>query len=212
MNTTHFMLLRHGLPHQARHLLGRSDPGLTSKGWHQMQRSAATLNFDVIFSSPLRRCNDFAQKIATEQKKTLVTSSAWQELNFGLWDGKTIASLWADEHQGYSQYWHDPFNHTPPEGETTAALLARITSSIEQLSQQYSGKRILVVTHSGVMRMTLAWLLNSVQQGNPHLSRMQLDHAAILLFNTYRDDENQLWPQLQGLMNPSMLPDLLNGN
>lgn len=212
MNATHFMLLRHGLPEQAGHLLGRTNPALTTQGWQQMQRSAAMLNFDVIVSSPLIRCQHFARHLATEQETDLVVLPQWQELDFGLWDGKSIASLWDDEQQAYSQYWHDPFDHTPPSGETTAALLARITQSINQLSRQYTGKRVLVVTHSGVMRITLSWLMNSVHQGNPHLSRIKLDHAALLEFNTYLDDEDKIWPQLQGLLNPSISTQIRDGN
>ncbi|EDQ01635.1 histidine phosphatase family protein [Shewanella benthica] len=208
LNTTHFMLLRHGLPEQAGHLLGRTNPALTEQGWQQMRRSAATLNFDIIISSPLIRCQHFASRLATERGAELRVLPQWQELDFGLWDGKSIASLWEDERQAYSQYWHDPFIHTPPEGETSVALLARVSESINQLSRQYRGKRVLIVTHSGVMRITLSWLMSGAHQGNPHLSRIQLDHAAILEFNTYLDDEDKLWPRLQGLLNPSVPPSL----
>ncbi|NRB24070.1 hypothetical protein [Shewanella sp.] len=43
INTTHFLQLRHGLPEQAGHLLGRSNPALTALGWQQMQRGTARL-------------------------------------------------------------------------------------------------------------------------------------------------------------------------
>ncbi|MGL4614975.1 MAG: hypothetical protein ACRCVV_13970, partial [Shewanella sp.] len=54
-------------------------------------------------------------------------------------------------------------------------------------------------------RMVLAWLLDSKQQGNSHLSCIQLEHAALLHFTTYLDEDALLWPQLQGLINPSMI-------
>lgn len=201
---TQFMLLRHGLPHQSECLLGRTNPTLTEQGWQQMQASIASLQFDLIISSPLLRCYDFAEHVAEQQGLPLLTNDAWQELDFGCWDGQTITSLWADEQQAYCQFWQEPFKNSPPQGESSAQFLARITHSIRQLSEQYMGQRVLIVTHSGVMRMTLAWLLNSVQQGNPHLSRVQLDYAAVLQFSTYLDEEALLWPQLQGFNNPSV--------
>lgn len=216
MNTTRFTLLRHGLPELADHLLGTTDSLLTAKGWQQMQMSSASLEWDVILSSPLRRCCDFAATLARDNKQTLRIDPAWQELDFGDWDGQLISTLFADigseptlcddtgqkNKTSYSQYWQQPFNHTPPNGETTANLLRRVTTSIEQLSRQHAGKQLLIVTHSGVMRIVLAWLLESRQQNNPHLSRVQLNHAATLSFSTYRDHQDKLWPQLLSFCNP----------
>lgn len=210
--TTQFILLRHGLPHQAEYLLGRTNPTLTKLGWRQMQTSILPINFDIIISSPLRRCYDFAKHVALERSLTLLTDAAWQELDFGDWDGQSIVSLWADKQQAYSQFWHEPYQFSPPQGETSTALLERIKNSVTQLSEQYLGQRILIVTHSGVMRMAITWLLNITQQGNPHLSRIQLDYAAVLQFNTYLDENTLLWPQLQGLVNPSVTNATAHGN
>ncbi|MGL4187161.1 MAG: histidine phosphatase family protein, partial [Thiotrichaceae bacterium] len=194
--TTQFMLLRHGLPELAERLLGRTDPRLTEQGWQQMHASTAALDVDVIISSPLLRCYDFAKQMAQVKGINLVTNDAWQELDFGDWDGRLVAELWADEQHAYRQFWHEPFNHSPPQGESSASLLARVSHSITLLSQQYRGRRLLIVTHSGVMRMVLAWLLDSKQQGNSHLSCIQLEHAALLHFTTYLDEDALLWPQL----------------
>lgn len=201
MNATHFTLLRHGLPEQADCLLGRTDPELTEKGWQQMQRSSAQLTYDIIISSPLTRCSAFASQLANLNNCPFELDHNWQEINFGLWDGQKIDKLWSEQH-GYEQYWQAPFIHTPPMGESSAALITRLTHTIETLSRQYQGKQILIITHSGVMRMLLAWLLNGTHQGNAHLSRVKLDHAAILQFSTHIDENDTLWPQLQGFSNP----------
>ncbi len=212
MNDTQFTLLRHGLPELSGCLLGRTNPPLTAKGWQQMEQSSASLEFDLIISSPLARCHAYAQHLAQKRDCKLIVDDAWQELDFGNWDGNSIATLWDDSQQGYGQYWHAPFVHTPPNGESTSDLLSRITTSIECLSREYRGKRLLIVSHSGVMRMALVWLLNSTQEGNPHLSRVQLEHAALLHFNTYIDEADTLWPQLQGLNNPSVYLNSLMDN
>ncbi len=212
MNYTQFILLRHGLPELSDCLLGRTNPPLTAKGWQQMEQSSAVLNFDLIICSPLARCHVYAKHLAQKCNCKLIVDDAWQELDFGNWDGNSIAALWDDPQQGYGQYWHDPFVHTPPNGESTSDFLTRITTSIEYLSREYRGKRLLIVSHSGVMRMALTWLLNSIQEGNPHLSRVQLEHAAQLHFNTYIDEADILWPQFQGLNNPSVYPNSLMDN
>ncbi|ABV36768.1 conserved hypothetical protein [Shewanella sediminis HAW-EB3] len=211
-NDTQFTLLRHGLPEQSGCLLGRTNPPLTAKGWQQMDQSSDSLAFDIIISSPLVRCQAYAQNLAQKHNSSLFIDAAWQELDFGHWDGDSIARLWEDPEQAYGQYWHAPFKHTPPNGESTSDLLKRLTTSIDELSRKYRGQRLLIVCHSGVMRMVLAWLLCSTQESNPHLSRVQLEHAALLHFNTYIDEEDTLWPQLQGLINPSVSLNSLMDN
>ncbi|GIU35689.1 histidine phosphatase family protein [Shewanella schlegeliana] len=220
MSYTHFTLLRHGQPEQANCLLGRTDPPLTDKGWQQMHSSANTLKFHLIISSPLLRCRGYAEQLADERNCQLILDDDWQELDFGLWDGQVITALWQQPNQHlshgteptYSQFWHAPVEHIPPAGESSQALLHRITSSIDTLSRAYPGKQLLIVSHSGVMRMVLAWLLNSRQAGNAHLSQIQLDHAALLHFNTYIDETGTLWPQLQGFHNPCVYQHTLQDN
>lgn len=220
MSYTHFTLLRHGLPEQADCLLGRTNPPLTEKGWQQMQASSEALKFDLIVSSPLLRCRDYAEQLARKSQCQLILEDDWQELDFGRWDGKLISELWNEPSQeisqriapSYSQFWNAPFQHTPPDGESCEALLHRLTSSIEKLSRAYPGKHLLIVSHSGVMRMVLAWLLNSRHTGNAHLSQVQLDHAALLHFNTYIDEADTLWPQLQGFHNPCAYQHSLRDN
>lgn len=204
MKYTHFTLLRHGLPKKADCLLGRTNPPLTTKGWVQMEQSCSDLTFDLMISSPLDRCQTYAKYLALQHKCELKIVNDWQELDFGDWDGHPIAELWADPQQAYGKYWHAPFESTPPNGESTNDFIHRLTTSINHLSREHCGKRILIVCHSGVMRMVLAWLLDSVDKGNPHLSRVQLEHAAVMKFNTYIDSDDRLWPQLQSLSNPSL--------
>ncbi|WP_237162636.1 histidine phosphatase family protein [Shewanella halifaxensis] len=211
MNYTHFTMLRHGLPEQADCLLGRTNPELTAMGLAQMRSSTAALEFDLIISSPLKRCRTFAQQLADERRCRLLLDDTWLELDFGLWDGKPIAKLWqqhssAPKQPSYSQFWHAPFLHTPPNGESSESLLKRIVTGIADLSRAYQGQHLLIISHSGVMRMLLSWLLNSQQIGNAHLSRVQLNHAATLHFNTYLDEADCLWPQLQGFNNPCSNP------
>ncbi|MBR9727947.1 histidine phosphatase family protein [Shewanella intestini] len=200
MNTTEFIIMRHGLPEQADCLLGRTNPPLTTIGWQQMYRSSAALEYDLIISSPRQRCSAFAQQLAQQHQCPCELDDAWQELDFGDWDGMKIQQLWLQDELGYPQYWQQPFVYSPPNGESSQQLLSRMTRAITTLAVKHTGKRLLIISHAGVMRMALAWLLNTHQQRNPHLSRVELDHAAILRFNVFIDQDEQQWPQLQALI------------
>ncbi|GIU48492.1 histidine phosphatase family protein [Shewanella sp. KT0246] len=214
MNNTRFTFLRHGQPEQHDCLLGRTNPCLTERGWQQMHLSSQDIKFDRIISSPLRRCSQFAHHLADKTSKPLQVCPDWQELDFGLWDGLPLSQLWQDTHCGYPQFWQQPFVITPPQGESSLELLTRATAQIKLISQNHQGEHILIVTHSGVIRILMHWLFSPADladdikvlghqtTGNAHLSHLVVAHAARLEIQTYIDEDNKLWPQLTGLHNP----------
>jgi alpha-ribazole phosphatase len=63
---------------------------------------------------PLSRCHHFAKLLSSELQLTLVTTPAFQEIDFGDWEGKTAEQIDA---QLLSQFYADPVNFSPPNGE-----------------------------------------------------------------------------------------------
>jgi len=57
-------LLRHGQPEGGNVFRGRTDHPLTEEGWQQMYQSCENRQWDVIITSPLSRCQEFAHKLA----------------------------------------------------------------------------------------------------------------------------------------------------
>jgi alpha-ribazole phosphatase len=57
-------LLRHGETDGGTRYWGRTDVALSSKGWQQMRTAVAGRAWDLIISSPLRRCAAFAEALA----------------------------------------------------------------------------------------------------------------------------------------------------
>ncbi|MEE4463846.1 histidine phosphatase family protein, partial [Azotobacter chroococcum] len=45
---------------------------------------------------------------------------------------------------------------TPPDGEPLAAFETRVLGAVERLRRECAGRRLLLVTHGGVMRLLLA--------------------------------------------------------
>ena len=61
-------LLRHGESRLSHTLRGHIDDELTEKGWQQMQSTFDHItekNWDVVVSSPLQRCANFAKSAAS---------------------------------------------------------------------------------------------------------------------------------------------------
>ncbi|TKB50277.1 histidine phosphatase family protein [Ferrimonas sediminicola] len=195
-------LVRHGRPDRADRLLGRTDPGLTPQGWQQMQVSCDGLEVDGIISSPLSRCAEFAHHLSRQRRLPLTIEPGIQELDFGQWDGVDFETLWQSTDGAFELYWQTPWQQTPPQGESTQALHQRVEQTLLRCAREHPGRHLLLLTHAGVMRVVLAWLLEGSRNGNAHLSRVTLGHGARLSLSLYQDEQGQIWPQLLELFNP----------
>ena len=122
---------------------------------------------DAIYSSPLDRAVETAEKIARRSGIDSVNiSEPLNELDFGDWTGASVASLEGDP------VWQD-FNtvrdRTPiPGGESILDVQARIADELKRLALKHENGAVAIVSHADVIRMALAYFigldLNRVQQ------------------------------------------------
>ncbi len=173
--------LRHGLPEHDDHLRGVADFKLTEIGFKQMEKSAKNIDkpIDVLISSPLRRCLSFAEDYGIKNNLSPIIDSEWRELDFGSWDGKLIT--WIEENfpGKMQQYWNNPWQYTPPQGEHFYDFGQRLDKAYDALISQYFGKNILIVTHSGVMRYMLRHFLDITPQSTKVFAGLSLPYAAL---------------------------------
>ncbi len=155
--TLHLSLLRHGATELAGGFRGSIDDALTAEGWTQMRAAVAEAGpWDLIISSPLQRCAAFAQQLATERGVPLLLESDVRELHFGAWEGQTALALMDQHEADLGQFWTDPYAFTPPDGEPVLAFATRVLAAIERIAAEHGGRRVLLVSHGGVMRLLLA--------------------------------------------------------
>ena len=114
------------------------------------------VEFDHLFSSPLRRCSEFALKLNLTNGVPLKLEEGLKEVNFGDWDGETIESLYQHSAQMIESYWKDPWAVTPPNGESMLEFESRVDALWQTILQQYNGQTLLLITHAGVMRHLMA--------------------------------------------------------
>ncbi|MHC6224470.1 alpha-ribazole phosphatase family protein [Pseudomonas sp. X10] len=150
-------LLRHGETEQGGGLRGSLDDALTPQGWQQMRNAVEQGgSWEVLVSSPLQRCALFADELGARLALPVQREPGLQELHFGEWEGRSAAQLMQTHADELGRFWADPYSFTPPGGEAVAAFAARVLASLERLRQAHAGKRVLLVTHGGVMRLLLA--------------------------------------------------------
>jgi broad specificity phosphatase PhoE len=76
-----------------------------------------------------------------------------RERNFGQWEGKVIEEILAGlKARGVKA--RDPFMGVqPPKGESMPIFAARMGRMLSRLEREQAGKRVLVVTHGGPVRL-----------------------------------------------------------
>ena len=121
-------LLRHGETTAGKCFLGSTNATLTDKGWSQMHNAVSEHIYDMVVTSPLLRCVDFAKDYSQQHNIPLLIEDDLHEIGFGQWEGKTSEQLWQSDQQALLDFWNDPFGNTPPDGEDMADFVARVNS------------------------------------------------------------------------------------
>lgn len=149
---TELLLLRHAesVWNQQGRFQGWADPPLSSAGAASVLAWSATAPVvDAIVSSDLERAVSTARLIAHQTGVPLVEVTAGlREQNQGDWTGLTkseVKRAWPDR---YRERPRRPIN-----GEDAISVLLRLTATLGGLASRYAGRRILVVTHAGAIRV-----------------------------------------------------------
>jgi alpha-ribazole phosphatase len=171
--------LRHGATVDSG-FCGRLDTELTACGWLQMRHATRHAGpWDIVVTSPLRRCAAFANALATDRGLHCEVVDAFAEYGFGDWEGLGAEQLWRDDPQRLERFWRDPWAHPPPGGESMEAFTARVAQAWAAIVRAQAGRRVLLVTHGGVIRML--WHLCHSRPRHAFLS-VSVPHASLHAF------------------------------
>jgi alpha-ribazole phosphatase len=178
--TTTIDFLRHGEPQGGQKYRGSLDDPLSPLGWEQMQTTIDNhpAPWQRVITSPLQRCCQFAEKVGKDRSIPVMVEQDFREMSFGLWEGKTKQELFADSHSRelIENFWRNPKDNTPPEGEPIQLVHDRISTAWQTMIDNFAGEHILLVAHSGVIRVTVAMVLGIPLE---NLSRMLVPYAAL---------------------------------
>lgn len=171
-------LLRHGETEQGGGLRGSLDDALTDNGWAQMREAVGEGGpWQVLVSSPLQRCARFADELGVRLGLPVQREADLQELHFGEWEGRSALQIMQTQADELGRFWADPYAYTPPGGEPVSAFEQRVLAGIERLRSLHAGKRVLLVTHGGVMRLLLARARGLPRE---QLLQVEVGHGALV--------------------------------
>ena len=203
---TQILLLRHGQPALQNCLLGKTDCKLTQLGWQQLEISTVLLkDITVVITSPLMRCKQFAMDYAIKNGIDFECVDGWQECDFGEWDGFKYEALHQNYEQDFSNFNSQPHQFTPPNGEPLQVFNDRVEHSLQQLLIEHSGKKILLVTHGGVIRSLVAWCLNMKRLSNEPFQRLSVEYGSVTQIDIFKDVKTaEIFPKLISLNKNSL--------
>lgn len=126
--------------------LGWLDEPLNEVGLKQAEELADQIenNFDIIFSSPLKRASKTAEIIARKFNKKVVFSEYLKERNFGSLAG----TVWKEGEKESIKY-----DDRPHGGESVEDVKTRLGKFLDELKSYYANKTVLVVTHGGIIKL-----------------------------------------------------------
>ncbi|WP_428087863.1 histidine phosphatase family protein [Candidatus Thioglobus sp.] len=149
-------LLRHGESVGGRIYRGNQDDKLTAKGWQQMLDSTQNQSWDLIVSSPLLRCQIFAQHLKDQQQSKLALDDGFIELGFGDWQGLSAAQIGQNLVDDFKR---NPIKNQPPNAQNLYDFQRCVMSAFNAVIAKQSNAT-LIIAHAGVIRVIKSHLLN----------------------------------------------------
>lgn len=188
--TTTIDMIRHGEPVGGRKYRGQIDDPLSDKGWMQMRQAVADHRpWDVVVSSTLCRCYEFAQELGQRHGIEVKAEPRFIEIGFGEWEGRTAKELGEEDAEQVQRFLADPLNNTPPGAETLNEFESRVIAAWHEVLQKYRGQHLLLVGHAGMMRMILRHVLDMpldrmfrIQVANAAITRINVEHRGEMIF------------------------------
>lgn len=161
---------------------GQTDVELADTFLEEVKQIHAKIEngFDIIFSSPLSRC----QKLANTFSDELILDERLKEFNFGTWEMKSWNEIPSEE---INPWYNDFVNVKTPNGESMHEMFLRLSDFMNDLRNSKQ-KKILIVAHGGIIRLMWCYLL---QIPIKNAFKIPIDYGEIFQFNlgeTKEDD------------------------
>ena len=152
------LLIRHGnVQRRYRGLCyGQSDVPLSPIGRFQARRLAWALSKEPVsgvYSSPLRRCLDTANRIAAGRGLNVRVRDAFAEINFGSFELQPFRQLERRSPDIYRRWMSTPWAVAFPEGESYDEFRDRVMAEIGNIERHHRNQTVVLVTHGGVCQL-----------------------------------------------------------
>lgn len=183
---TTLYFVRHGqtIWNTEKRMQGRKNSPLTEEGVRQAESLGNaikdSINIDYIISSPSKRALQTSRYINNYLHKNIEVENDLQEIDMGLWEGKTYSEISEKDPLDWDLYWNNPLEYRASnKGETYSQLIKRSSSALKNIINNRSDSNILIVSHRITLRAMIATLQNKKITDVPDLSSTSISKCTI---------------------------------
>ena len=183
-------LIRHGETdwHVENRILGRRDISLNQRGWEQarlLEKRFAEEKLTSLYSSPLKRCRDTINPLASLLGKKPEIVPDLTEIDFGEWDGQLVKEIISNESERFKKWLARPGTAHIPGGERLEDVKTRVARGMNEIIGRHSPEdNLLVVAHGGPIRMVFCIVLSL---DIDRIMRIEVDLASVTAVKFFGD-------------------------
>jgi broad specificity phosphatase PhoE len=181
--TTSIYLVRHGQTawNKEEIFRGRTDVPLDETGLRQAELAGEyfkEMEIHAIYSSPLSRALETAQKIAQFHNTKVQPLQGILDMSFGRWEGQSHLDIQKNDREIYRQWREEPHLARLPSGESLDDVRVRAMAALEEVIRNHPGKTLILVSHRVVNKVLICGILGL---DNSHFWQITQDTTAINL-------------------------------
>lgn len=162
-NQITLVLIRHGATKSniEHRYLGKTDELLSKEGERELEeykKDHLYPDIDFLFTSPMKRCIQTANILYPKLQPVLMKE--WEEMDFGVFEGKNYVELQEDKHY---QEWIDSNGTLPfPKGESREEFMIRCDKGFQEMIKKVKmlkeegHKTIGMIVHGGTIMALLS--------------------------------------------------------
>lgn len=188
---TEILFIRHGETDCNKKNLyyGHLNPGLNKTGIWQLKNTRKKLEklnekIDIVFSSDLKRCRESLELLEIDKNIKTHFSEKLRELNFGTLEGKTYKEIERDFPRYVKEMQNNWRYFKAESGESLDDLQMRVSKKLNKIKTENQNKKILVVTHAGVIQSLISYYLFGNLDG---YWQFKLDNGSITKMTVMED-------------------------
>ena len=158
---TRLLLIRHAQTEWniQRRFQGHGDSPITEEGQEQLQRlksRLAGLEFDVVYSSDLRRTMETSKMLSGKQR---VEEPRLRERGVGILEGLNLEQIMAEHAEAFRAFRSGDKDHQIEGGESLQIALNRAWTFLEEMPEKHPGAELAAVSHAGLIRLICKQIL-----------------------------------------------------
>ncbi len=158
-------IVRHGQTdwNVQKKIMGRCDEPLNEKGKQQAEETKDSLkeiNLDLIICSPLKRAKQTAEIINRDKNISIMYDDRIIERDFGEFEGKETKDF------DFHGYWNYYKNDIYEQAENIQEFFKRIYAFLDEITNKYNDKNVLIVAHGGVSIPVACYFNNKIPEGS----------------------------------------------